>query len=131
MNKSDFHVGQTIYIGSLVRTDLNGALSLATVTSIRKQWITFTYLFDGYSKGRFAIESGLVDNGEYSPDKVVVLNPEEYYNVIDARRLRCAIVMNMSDAFESCTATQLKEIARIANIPVKFCERKYKAKENA
>lgn len=131
MNKSDFHVGQTIYIGSLVRTDLNGGLNLATVTSIRKKWITFTYLFDGYSKGRFAIESGLVDNGEYSPDKVVVLNPEEYYNVIDARRLRCAIVMNMSDAFESCTATQLKEIARIANIPVKFCERKYKAKENA
>lgn len=130
MNKSDFHVGQTIYIGSLVRTDLNGALNLATVTSIRKKWITFTYLFDGYSKGRFAIESGLVDNGEYSPDKVVVLNPEEYYNVIDARRLRCAIVMNMSDAFESCTATQLKEIARIANIPVKFCERKYKAKES-
>ena len=131
MNKSDFHVGQTIYIGSLVRTDLNGGLNLATVTSIRKKWITFTYLFDGYSKGRFAIESGLVDNGEYSPDKAVVLNPEEYYNVIDARRLRCAIVMNMSDAFESCTATQLKEIARIANIPVKFCERKYKAKENA
>ena len=55
MNKSDFHVGQTIYIGSLVRTDLNGGLNLATVTSIRKKWITFTYLFDGCSKGRFAI----------------------------------------------------------------------------
>lgn len=130
MNKTDFHAGQIIYIGSLVRTDLNGGLNLATVTSIRKKWITFTYLFDGYSKGRFAIESGLVDNGVYSPDKVVVLNPEEYYNVIDARRLRCAIIMNMSDAFEGCTATQLKEIARIANIPVKFCERKYKAKES-
>lgn len=130
MNKSDFHVGQTIYIGSLVRTDLNGGLNLATVTSIRKKWITFTYLFDGYSKGRFAIESGLVDNGVYSPDKVVVLNPEEYYNAIDARRLRCAIAMNMR-VFENCTTTQLKEIARIANIPVKFCERKYKAKENA
>lgn len=126
MNKTDFHAGQIIYIGSLVRTDLNGGLNLATVTSIRKKWITFTYLFDGYSKGRFAIESGLVDNGVYSPDKVVVLNPEEYYNVIDARRLRCAIVMN-TRVFEKCTVEQLKEIARIADIPVKFCERKYKA----
>lgn len=129
MNKTDFHAGQIIYIGSLVRTDLNGGLNLATVTSIRKKWITFTYLFDGYSKGRFALESGLVDNGVYSPDKVVVLNPEEYYNAIDARRLRYAIAMNMR-AFENCTITQLKEIARIANIPVKFCERKYKAKES-
>lgn len=130
MNKSDFHVGQTICVGSLVRTDLNGELNLATVTSIRRKWITFTYLFDGYSKGRFAIESGLVDNGAYSPDKVVVLDPEEYYNAIDARRLRCAIAMN-TRVFEKCTATQLKEITRIANIPVKFCERKYKAEENA
>ena len=130
MTAKDFHVGQTIYIGSIVRTDLNGGLNLATVTSIRRKWITFTYLFDGYSKGRFAIESGLVDNGAYSPDKVVVQDPEEYYNAIDARRLRYAIAMN-TRVFESCTATQLKEIARIANIPVKFCERKYKAEENA
>lgn len=130
MTAKDFHVGQTIYIGSIVRTDLNGGLNLATVTSIRRKWITFTYLFDGYSKGRFAIESGLVDNGAYSPDKVVVLDPEEYYDAIDARRLRCAIAMN-TRVFEKCTAEQLKEIARIANIQVKFCERKYKAEENA
>lgn len=130
MTAKDFHVGQTIYIGSIARTDLNGGLNLATVTSIRRKWITFTYLFDGYSKGRFAIESGLVDNGAYSPDKVVVLDPEEYYDAIDARRLRCAIAMN-TRVFEKCTAEQLKEIARIANIPVKFCERKYKAEENA
>ena len=51
MTAKDFHVGQTIYIGSIVRTDLNGGLNLATVTSIRRKWITFTYLFDGYSKG--------------------------------------------------------------------------------
>lgn len=126
MNKTDFHAGQIIYIGSLVRTNLNGGLNLATVTSVRKKWITFTYLFDGYSKGRFAIESGFVDNGAYSPDRVVVLDPEEYYNTIDARRLRCAIAMN-TRVFEKCTVEQLKEIARIADIPVKFCERKYKA----
>lgn len=129
MNKSDFHVGQTIYIGSVLGSAMSGHLNLATITSIGKKWIRFKYLYDEFSKGRFIIKSGLVDNGGDTPDKIAVLNPIEYYDIVDARRLRCAIILR-SKAFESCTATQLKEIARIANIPVKFCERKYKAKEN-
>lgn len=130
MNKSDFHVGQTIYIGSRVGPGMTTYLGLATITSIGRKWVSFKYLPGGFQKNRFDIESGLVDNGAYSPDKVAVLDPAEYYDLVDARRLRYAIAVNMR-AFENCTTTQLKEIAQIANIPVKFCERKYKAKENA
>ena len=91
MNKSDFHVGQTIYIGSRVGPGMTAYLGLATITSIGRKWVSFKYLPGGFQKNRFDIESGLVDNGAYSPDKVAVLDPAEYYDLVDARRLRYAL----------------------------------------
>lgn len=124
MTPKDFHVGQILYIGARPATNMHDFLGMARVISIGKKWVKFAYILGGHGNGRFSMEDGLVDNGEYSPDKVAVFDPDVYYDIVDAIRLRNAVIINYR-AFQECDLQKLKEIIRITGIKVKLCERKY------
>ena len=78
---------------------------------------------------RFSIETGAIDGHGYSSEYKAILDPAKYYDAIDRSIVNDAT--RQIGALRNCSMDQIREIARILGIENKFCERKYKAEENA
>lgn len=131
MTAKDLHVGQTVYVyycGYDTRRAKKFDLKPTTIKSIGRKW----FYLDEISHPlcyRFSIETGAIDGHGYVSEYRVILDPAEYYDAIDRSIVNEAT--RQIGALRNCSMDQIREIARILGIENKFCERKYKAKENA
>lgn len=72
MSKSDYHVGQTVYV---VNWRGSSRTREFMISKIGRKWIT---TFDGWDTMRFDPETGLIDGGKYTSPGKIWKSTEDY-----------------------------------------------------
>ena len=114
LEKKNLSVGMTVYISGDRRGRDTGTLTKASVSKIGRKWIEVepSYL------GRFSLETGMEDAGNYTPVRRMYLSADEYYDAVDRywlemalTRINCQSLRNIpsSSPFHLCRRQSLQE----------------------